>query len=68
MYSLQNPVQGATSVVYACVSPQLEGAGGTYISNCKIRKPHKAADSLENQEKLFELSKTMVGIEEYGKP
>lgn len=61
-------MQGATSVVYACVSPQLEGAGGTYISNCHIRKPHKATDSLENLEKLFELSKTMVGIEEYGKP
>nr|CAD7568537.1 unnamed protein product [Timema californicum] len=45
--------EGALPVLYAAVSTELEGKGGTYISNCRVTQTGDLADSEELQEKLW---------------
>ncbi|XP_060530483.1 dehydrogenase/reductase SDR family member on chromosome X [Cylas formicarius] len=58
--------QGAAPILHACVSPALEGTGGTYIHNCKVVPPSALAQSTELQEKLFSFTKDLLGIKQFG--
>lgn len=62
----QNSHKGATPIVYASVSKELEHKGGTYLSNCEIVDCSPYAKNVESQKILFELSKTLVNIKEFG--
>ncbi|XP_023019224.1 polyprenol dehydrogenase [Leptinotarsa decemlineata] len=62
----KSPEKGAIPIVHACLSPRLEGKGGTYIHNCKIFAASNAAMSADLQEKLFEFTKTLLGIDKFG--
>lgn len=64
----QTPVEGATPLVYCAVSPKIEGRGGTYISNCKQNSTSQEANLPDLRERLFDYSKRLCGIDEYGKP
>ncbi|KYN10492.1 Dehydrogenase/reductase SDR family member on chromosome X [Trachymyrmex cornetzi] len=48
--------QGATPVIYAAISKDLEKKGGIYISNCKEMAVPSLALEEEVRERLFELS------------
>ena len=37
--------QGASTTVWACVAPELDGKGGLYFENCQI-SPERSADDL----------------------
>ncbi|CAH0560515.1 unnamed protein product [Brassicogethes aeneus] len=62
----KTPKQGAIPIVYACVSKELEGKGGTYIHNCEIFETCQLAKSQELQEKLFTFTKDLLNILEFG--
>lgn len=61
----QNPTQGATSVVYAAVSKEVEGRGGIYISNCGAISPNNEADNPDIRERLFKLSLEQTGLKDF---
>ncbi|XP_018565159.1 retinol dehydrogenase 11-like [Anoplophora glabripennis] len=61
----KSPEDGATSVVHACLSKELEGNGGTYIMNCQVCPTSKLADSILLQKKLFEFSNVLLNIQNF---
>ncbi|XP_030745672.1 dehydrogenase/reductase SDR family member on chromosome X [Sitophilus oryzae] len=61
----KSPEQGAYPIIYACLSPKLEGQGGTYIDNCRVVSPSDRASNPEVQEKLFKYTKELLSIEKY---
>jgi len=54
-YICKTPEEGSRSVVYACISPELEGCGG-YYANCQSAKNLPYADDEETQRKLYDTS------------
>ncbi|KAJ8919284.1 hypothetical protein NQ315_003868 [Exocentrus adspersus] len=62
----KTPEKGAVSVVYACLSEDLEEKGGTYIVNCQIFPASKITDSLQLQKNLFDFTKGLLSIEDFG--
>jgi hypothetical protein len=53
---LQTPEDGAQTVIYTALSPELETKGGVYINSCEIAKPHPAAEDRALQKLLWERS------------
>lgn len=62
----QTPEQGATPIVFACVSQALEGKGGSYIHNCQVYETSESAKNVELQEKLFTFTNDLLKIEKFG--
>jgi len=61
----KTPEEGSRTVVFAAISPKLEGKGGGYYSNC-IRFPvHSLAKQADKQLKFFELSCKETRIDEF---
>ncbi|XP_060854496.1 dehydrogenase/reductase SDR family member on chromosome X-like [Rhopalosiphum padi] len=58
-YICKTPEEGSRSVVYACISPELEGCGG-YYANCQSAKNLPYADDEETQRKLYDTSMVMI--------
>ncbi|KAF5294525.1 hypothetical protein FQA39_LY13379 [Lamprigera yunnana] len=58
--------QGATSIVYTCLSTKMEIATGTYISNCQIVPMSALAYSTDLQHKLFDFTKNLLNIKQFG--
>lgn len=65
-FLFKRPEEGATSIVYACISPELENTGGVYISNCEVTKPNDYVVDKTVQNKLFEVTKDVLNIEHFG--
>lgn len=65
-FLLQKPIDGAQPIVYTSISPNLEGKGGTYISNCRIYPIAEIAKSDELQEKLFNFTNNLLNIKKFG--
>ncbi|CRK94471.1 CLUMA_CG007977, isoform A [Clunio marinus] len=62
----KSPERGSRAVVYAAISPDLEGKPGTYISNCRISKPHwKGSDPIACK-KLFDFTCALLNIRSFG--
>ncbi|KAL0111887.1 hypothetical protein PUN28_013236 [Cardiocondyla obscurior] len=65
MAAWKTPDKGATPIVYATVSTDIETKGGIYISNCReLAVPSLALDK-EIQKQLFELSLKQVHLENF---
>jgi len=62
---LQTPDRGATPIVYAATSKDIEKKGGIYISNCKEIAVPPLALKKEIQEQLFELSLKQVHLKDF---
>ncbi|GLH15245.1 WW domain-containing oxidoreductase [Gryllus bimaculatus] len=62
----KTPSQGASSVVHAAISEELEGTGGNYISNCHISKLKYPATDVEVQDKLWMIMLRLARIEKFG--
>ena len=63
---LKTPSQGADSLVHALLSPVLEGEGGSYLSGTRHSTPSALARDEQAQERLWEQSLKLVGMEEFG--
>lgn len=55
-------------MIYAAISPDLEGKGGTYLSNCRVSRTSKIANNGDECEKFFNFTCGLLKIEEFGKP
>lgn len=60
--------EGAVSIVHAAVSPEVNGKGGTFIHNCRIKGVNPKATNIKIQERLFKISKKLANIKDFGKP
>ncbi|CAB3359999.1 Hypothetical predicted protein [Cloeon dipterum] len=58
----KSPAQGATPVLYAALAAEMEGKGGSYISNCAEYPVSDEAKNVEKQNKLFEVSCKDIGV------
>ncbi|XP_011158922.2 dehydrogenase/reductase SDR family member on chromosome X [Solenopsis invicta] len=65
MSAWKTPDQGATSVVYAAISKDIEKKGGIYISNCKERFFPLSIGKEEIHERLFKLSLKQVHLKDF---
>uniref|UniRef100_A0A8D8APK7 Dehydrogenase/reductase SDR family member on chromosome X n=1 Tax=Culex pipiens TaxID=7175 RepID=A0A8D8APK7_CULPI len=61
----KNPEEGARTVVYAAIAPQLEGKGGTYLSNCRVMTCHRHWKNSVQCEKLFRFTCDTLGIKNF---
>lgn len=64
--SFQKPEAGSRTIVYAAISPYLEGKGGTYLSNCYFDKSHKKTKDSSETKKLFDFSCELLKIQKFG--
>lgn len=62
---MQTPDRGATPIMYAAVSKDIEKKGGIFISNCKETAPPPLALDEKVQERLFKLSLKQVHLKDY---
>ncbi|XP_076343751.1 polyprenol dehydrogenase-like [Tachypleus tridentatus] len=53
---LKTPEEGAETILYAALSPEMEGVGGMYLEECVISKPSNTSQDKENQEKLWKVT------------
>ncbi|NXY20495.1 DHRSX reductase, partial [Atrichornis clamosus] len=58
----KTPEEGASTTIYAAVSPEMEGAGGCYLYNEERTKSADVAYNEELQRRLWTESCKMVGI------
>ncbi|XP_051882118.1 dehydrogenase/reductase SDR family member on chromosome X [Pristis pectinata] len=58
----QTPSQGASTVIYAAVSPDLEGSGGFYLTNGQKTKSADVSYDEDLQKELWTRSCKLVGI------
>jgi len=52
--------QGASTQVFAAISPKLEKSGGAYLDNCEISPCEKHASDMDLANKLWDLSEAIV--------
>lgn len=67
VFFAQNTEEGARTIVYAAISPRVEGKGGSYLSNC-VRVPvNRLAKDTKLREKFFEFTCNLLKIKQFGK-
>jgi len=62
----KTPEQGARTIVYAAISPQIENQSGSYVSNCHVAANHKLANDPSACEKLLQFTCELLNIEKFG--
>jgi hypothetical protein len=62
----QTPEEGSRTVVYAAISPIIEGKGGSYLSNCTKWWQHKSARDEVECKKLFDFTCNLLKIQNFG--
>uniref|UniRef100_A0A8C0JCL4 Uncharacterized protein n=1 Tax=Chelonoidis abingdonii TaxID=106734 RepID=A0A8C0JCL4_CHEAB len=65
-YWLQTPEEGASTSIYAAVSPELEGVGGIYLYNEQRTKSTDVSYDEELQRRLWTESCKMTRISDVG--
>jgi NAD(P)-dependent dehydrogenase (short-subunit alcohol dehydrogenase family) len=65
----KTPEQGADSVLYACLSPEIENEGGRFYANSKSYMPNSKVFDPNLQKKLWDISCQLCGLDpiEFGK-
>lgn len=56
----QSPIEGGISVLYACISDELNDKSGLYTANCRIVKSTQYVDHVGIQDKLYDVSTEAV--------
>ena len=56
-----SPEEGAKTVVYLAVSPEVEGVSGKYFYECKAIPSSKESYIEANQERLWQVSEKLTG-------
>ncbi|CAG9809471.1 unnamed protein product [Chironomus riparius] len=62
----KTPEEGSRTIIYASISPKLEGKGGLYLSNCTIMPPNDVANNPQECKKLFDYCCKLLKIENFG--
>ena len=57
------PAKGAQTSIYLASSDDVANTSGQYFAKKKVVQPSKAAQSMENAEKLWQLSLKYTGLE-----
>jgi hypothetical protein len=57
--NIQTTEDGANTILYTALSPELEGVGGVYINTQEIAKHHRQAYDVDLQKRLWERSKEL---------
>lgn len=57
---LKDVIQGAETTLYATLSEELYGASGVYLEDCAIKEPSKRAQMVEEQDRLWDLTKSLL--------
>lgn len=63
----QTSERGARAIIYAAISPDLEGKGGSFISNCRVSGSNAVTNNDAECKKFFEFTCNILKIEEFGK-
>jgi NAD(P)-dependent dehydrogenase (short-subunit alcohol dehydrogenase family) len=58
---LTTPEKGARTSIYLASSPEVEGVSGKYFVNCREKTPRKPALDVATQQRLWEVSESLVG-------
>lgn len=61
--NLKGPEQGASTSIYLCSSPEVEGVSGKYFYKKKAISPHRRAHNIEIQKRLWDVSVACTGLE-----
>jgi NAD(P)-dependent dehydrogenase (short-subunit alcohol dehydrogenase family) len=59
---MMSPEEGAETIVYLAVSPDVEGVTGQYFYNCKAVRSSVDSYNKENAEKLWLVSERLAGL------
>lgn len=62
----KTPERGARTPIYAAISPEIEGQGGLYLSNCRKGVLHPTALKTDQCERLFQYSSELLNIKKFG--
>ncbi|XP_004534582.1 dehydrogenase/reductase SDR family member on chromosome X [Ceratitis capitata] len=62
----KTPEQGSRTVVFAAIDAQVEGRGGSYLSNGGLGQIHRDAKNPEKCEQLFKFSCELLKIKDFG--
>jgi NAD(P)-dependent dehydrogenase (short-subunit alcohol dehydrogenase family) len=60
--NLKKPEQGASTSIYLCTSPEVEGVSGKYFYKKKQINPHKRTKKIDVQKKLWQVSVACTGL------
>lgn len=63
---MKSPEQGARSVIYAAIAPEIESNGGVFITNCRPSKMSKIAMDNAECRKMFSFTCDLLGIKNFG--
>lgn len=58
-----SPAQGARTSIHLASSPEVEGVSGKYFARCKVARSSSRSLDVPAQEKLWEISARLVGME-----
>lgn len=61
----QTPERGSRTIVYAAITPEIEGHGGTYLSNCCTDKAHQLAADQKECKKFFHFTCNLLKIDDF---
>lgn len=64
--STQTPERGSRTIVYGAISPDLEGNGGTYLSNCQVASTSGIVNDELQREKFFNFTRDLLKVENFG--
>ena len=64
-FNFQTPKQGAETIVHACLASDLEGCGGSYLSNCRETAVSSKANDQEVQNKLWSIMLSLIEAEKF---
>lgn len=59
---IRSPRKGAQTLVYLASCADVQGASGGYYIDCKLTQPSSAAQDDQAAERLWQVSRTLVGI------
>lgn len=56
--------QGVQTILYAAISPEIEGKSGMFLDNCGLGEASEFSTNPENAAKLWKISSELVGLPE----
>lgn len=62
----QNTEEGSRTIVYAAISPRLEGKGGSYLSNCIRVSMSSLAKNAKLCDKFFQFTCDLLDVKRFG--
>lgn len=63
---MKSPDQGGDTIVYAALSPEIEGRGGLYLDNSQPGRVASFASDPANQQRMWDAQNEILGIRQFG--